>query len=67
MKNKEGWTEVKHRRRHISLHKQLDELVSDFIFHTGKLASKSSVLDLMEWSAKQIKKPDEQNKYEKEK
>ena len=47
------WSDRKHRERHVLLHKQLDELVADFIFHSGKLPSKTSILELMDWSHKQ--------------
>ena len=47
-----------HKARHIELHRCLDELLADWIQHTGKLPSKSTVLDLMEWSHKQTVEPD---------
>lgn len=46
-----------HKKRHEELHKCLDELVADFIGQTGKLPSKTTVLELMEWSAQQTKEP----------
>jgi len=46
-----------HRKRHIALHKILDELVADFIDNTHKLPSKSTVMELMEWSSEQTKNP----------
>jgi len=49
-----------HRNRHILLHKMLDELLADFIYHNrGKHLSESSLLDLMEWSHRQTINPDE--------
>jgi hypothetical protein len=49
---------LNHRGRHQLLHSHLDELVADWITHTKKLPSKSTVLELMEWSSKQAKRPD---------
>lgn len=48
-----------HKQRHIELHDRLDELVADFIDHTGKLPSKTTLLELMNWSFKQTLKPTE--------
>ena len=47
-----------HKRRHLELHRMLDELLADYIEHTNKLLS-SSLRELMEWSFKQTKNPDE--------
>lgn len=41
-----------HRARHVDLHRALDELVADFMQQTGKLASQTTVMELMSWSAK---------------
>jgi hypothetical protein len=49
----------KHRLRHELLHKQLDELVADFIAVTGKLPSQTTILDLMAWSDKQRYHPNQ--------
>jgi hypothetical protein len=49
--------ESNHRARHVALHRSLDELVADFIGHTGALPSKTSVLDLMQWSFEQTLNP----------
>ena len=47
-----------HRERHKELHRHLDELVADCIAHNPNfLPSKSTVLDLMEWSCEQTKDP----------
>ena len=43
--------EMLHRKRHEFLHSALDELTSDFIRHTDKLPSKTTILELMEWSS----------------
>lgn len=50
--------EEKHRKRHIVLHVSLDELVADWIENTKGLPSKSTILELMEWSHKQTIKPE---------
>jgi len=46
-----------HIKRHKELHERLDELVADFITHTQGLPSKTSLMDLMEWSFEQTKNP----------
>lgn len=48
---------IKHKARREELHKALDELVADFIRHTGGLPSETTVLALMGWSHEQTKKP----------
>ena len=48
-----------HKERHILLHKYFDELLADFIDHTGKVPSKTTVMEFMEWSYKQTQMPDE--------
>lgn len=50
-----------HRSRHVFLHRCFDELCADFIKHTKKLPSKTTVLELMEWSCEQMKNPTEEN------
>lgn len=52
-------TPQEHKERHIALHKNLDELIADFINHTGKLPSQSSVMELMEWAHAQTISPAE--------
>lgn len=47
-----------HKEIHQSLHSYLDELVADWIAHTGKLPSEHTILELMEWSHKQTLDPD---------
>ena len=51
-------TKEKHIERHRMLHDRLDELVADLITHTKGLPSRATVLELMEWSAKQVENPD---------
>lgn len=48
-----------HKARHRFLHGSLDELVADFIDHTGRLPSETSVMELMEWAYKQTISPSE--------
>lgn len=43
----------KHRQRHIELHRELDELVADWIQHTGRLPSRTTVMELIKWSHQQ--------------
>ena len=57
MKTKDFFVGNKHRKRHILLHKYLDELVADFITHTDKLPSETTLMALMEWSYQQTKEP----------
>lgn len=52
-------THDEHRERHVLLHKHLDELVADYIGHTGQLPSKSTIMDLIVWSSGQTINPDE--------
>jgi len=46
-----------HQERHIFLHKCLDELLSDFIYHTGELPTETKISDFMEWSHSQTINP----------
>jgi hypothetical protein len=50
-------TEEEHIKRHKELHEMLDELVADFISQTHNLPSSTSVMELMDWSFEQTKKP----------
>lgn len=49
-----------HKARHVELHKMLDELVADFIGHTGNLPSKTSLRELMQWAYEQTISPTEE-------
>lgn len=49
-----------HAKSHVLLHEYFDELVADFIRHTGKLPSRTTVLELMQWSAGQRVSPTEE-------
>jgi len=50
-----------HKKRHKDLHKSLDELVADFIRHTERLPSRTTVLELMKWSSEQVDNPTEES------
>jgi hypothetical protein len=47
-------TTQEHCERYKLLHGYLDELVADFIRETGKLPTKCTIMELMEWNNKQI-------------
>lgn len=49
--------EDEHRERHKLLHRHLDEIVADWLVQTRRLPSKSSVMDLLTWSAAQTRDP----------
>ncbi len=46
-----------HKKKHEELHKALDELSADFINHTGKLPTKTTLMELMKWSSEQANNP----------
>ena len=48
-----------HIKRHNTLHQNLDELVEDFMAHTNRLPSNTTIIELMEWSVKQCTNPTE--------
>ena len=48
--------EKEHKGRHEELHKYLEELVVDFM-QTGKDLSATTVIELLDWSFAQTKKP----------
>ncbi len=50
--------EEEHAERHKILHKRLDELIADWVHHTGQFISTNTVYDLMQWSGKQAKQLD---------
>ena len=45
--------EGEHAARHAQLHAMLDELVADWLIHTKKRPSSSTVLELMQWANEQ--------------
>ena len=51
-----------HIKRHKELHGKLDELIADFIRHTEKLPSKTTLMELMTWSFEQTTNPTEEKK-----
>lgn len=51
-----------HLRRHKALHEDLNELVADFITHTGRLPSYTFLVDFMKWSYSQTIDPTEEPK-----
>ncbi len=48
-----------HAQRHKELHKALDELLADFILQTGKMPSRTTLFEFMEWSHGQTINPTE--------
>lgn len=52
-------TREEHIARHVLLHQQLDELLADFIAHTGKRPSRATLIELMQWSHEQTLNPTE--------
>lgn len=48
-----------HKQRHVQLHKKFDELLADFIGHTGRLPSQTSLIDFLNWSYQQTISPSE--------
>lgn len=43
--------------RHKKLHQSFDELIACFLTETGKLPSKTGLMEFMEWSHKMITNP----------
>jgi hypothetical protein len=54
-------TKEQHIARHVELHSKLDELVADYILHTEKTLSETTVMQLLEWSATQLTDPTEED------
>lgn len=52
-------TKEEHRQRHVELHQALDELLADWIYHTGCLPGQCAVRDLIAWSYTQTQEPTE--------
>ena len=50
-------TEAEHKSRHLELHDALDALLADFIGHTERLPSETTVMELLEWSFGQTQNP----------
>lgn len=53
---------IEHKLRHQELHKMLDELIADYILHTNKLLSNTTLIELIKWSYEQTIKPMELKK-----
>ena len=49
--------ELRHKLRHVELHKMLDELVADYIKHVRELPSRTILLEFMKWSHEQTFNP----------
>jgi hypothetical protein len=52
-------TKEEHQKRHEELHKSLDQLIADFITHTDRLPSETTLIDFMKWSHEQTLNPTE--------
>jgi len=46
-----------HKRRHVFLHRMLDELLADWITHTGGRPSQGQLDEFLYWSSQQTKHP----------
>ncbi|KKN76723.1 hypothetical protein LCGC14_0366940 [marine sediment metagenome] len=44
-------------KRHVKLHRNLDELIACFYIETGLLAGTTTLMEFMEWSHKMTVKP----------
>lgn len=53
----EQLTKQTHIEIHKKLHKQLDDLVANWILETNKLPSEHTIYDLMKWAYQQTKNP----------
>lgn len=54
-------TKEEHIKRHIELHKSLDELLADFMNHTKKSLTKTNLMEFMNWSYSQTIEPTEED------
>lgn len=50
-------TPDEHQARHKLLHEHLDELIADYIAHTKKTLTKTTLMDFLKWSHTQTIKP----------
>lgn len=48
-----------HKARHVLLHRELDELVGDFIEYTHRLPTQTTLMEFMVWSHEQTLIPTE--------
>lgn len=53
-------TKEEHKIRHQELHKSYDELMADFMRHTTKLPSNTTMMELIKWSHQQTLEPTEE-------
>ena len=53
-------TTDEHKACHVRLHKQLDELVADWITHVPKASINRPLIDFMQWSHEQTIEPTEE-------
>ena len=51
-------THKEHKQYHKKLHECLDTVVAHFIDSTGKSISNTPIIELLYWSASQMRKPD---------
>jgi len=49
----ENMEKQEHIERHKVLHKELDELIADFMQNTNNMPSQTTILELMRWSFEQ--------------
>lgn len=61
METKQIKTHEEHCKRHIKLHRMLDELCADWIQETDGMPSNATVLDLMNWSHEQTFDPSDKD------
>lgn len=54
-------TKRAHKRRHIKLHKFLDELLADFMLHSEGPILQRTIQELMQWSFDQTVEPVEKS------
>lgn len=53
-------TPAEHKARHITLHREFDELLADYLqHHPGALPTTIPLIDLMKWSFEQTRNPTE--------
>lgn len=52
-------TRTEHIERHKALHKSLDELLADYIGHTGRMPSSATLMEFLTWSYSQTIDPAE--------
>lgn len=50
-------TKEQHKKRHQLLYRHLDELIADWMRHTQKPVLDQPIIELLKWSAEQMKDP----------